>query len=141
MTKFGINVDGDGVPVGLWLDGNTPVTFDGNVYIALTPSDLLALGRLLTEADLEAHVTDATTDFPEGTTALCFWCKEPILLDQREGGGPAKDWGTAPEDWVGNGGTGMDYGCGAHPLNSRSDGCHGHSPTLGTITLPNGAPA
>lgn len=75
-------------------------------------------------------------DFPEGTTAECVQCGERILLDQREGGGPGKDWGSKPEDWVGNGGIGMDYGCPASPLND-TDATGGHSPKAGTITTPN----
>jgi hypothetical protein len=81
---------------------------------------------------------DSITDFPEGTTAMCVQCGEPILLDQREGGGPGKDWGARPENWVGNGGIGMDYGCFDSPLND-DEGTGGHSPKAGTIRLPEAA--
>lgn len=74
-------------------------------------------------------------DFPEGTTARCVQCRQMILLDQREGGGPGKDWGASPENWVGNGGIGMDYGCDASPLND-DDGTGGHSPKAGSIREP-----
>lgn len=75
------------------------------------------------------------TDLPEGTTATCCYCRETILLDQREGGGPGKDWGAGPGDWVGNGGTGMDYGCFDSP-DSDDDATGGHTPDLDTIALP-----
>jgi hypothetical protein len=75
------------------------------------------------------------SDHPEGTTALCTHCHEPILLDQREGGGPGKDWGTHPDQWVGNGGTGMDYGCGDNPA-SDDEGTAGHEPIPETIEEP-----
>jgi hypothetical protein len=73
-------------------------------------------------------------DYPEGTTATCVHCGSDILLDQREGGGPGKDWGASPEDWTGNGGGGMDYGCGGNPA-SDEDGTAGHEPQLDTIEV------
>lgn len=79
--------------------------------------------------------TGSIYDYPEGTTAVCAYCDEPILLDQREGGGPGKDWGARPEDWVGNGGIGMDYGCGGSP-ESSDEGTGGHLPMTHTIQLP-----
>lgn len=74
-------------------------------------------------------------DHPEGSTAICAHCGARILLDQREGGGPGKDWGDSPEDWVGNGGIGMDYGCGENPEND-DEGTGGHLPKPGTIKEP-----
>lgn len=74
-------------------------------------------------------------DYPEGTTAVCKHCRQKILLDQREGGGPGKDWGSTPGQWVGNGGIGMDYGCDANP-ESNKDGVAGHKPRRGTIREP-----
>ena len=79
---------------------------------------------------------DSIYDFPEGTTAECVQCDEPILLDKTEGGGPAKDWGAGtPAEWQPNGGIGLDYGCAFSPLND-DDGCGGHSPKAGTLRLP-----
>lgn len=77
----------------------------------------------------------ATIDYPEGTTAECLHCGAAILLDQREGGGPGKDWGSDPADWVGHGGSGMDYGCGLNP-ESDEDGTAGHAPDPNTIAAP-----
>lgn len=74
-------------------------------------------------------------DYPEGTTAKCLFCGQKILLDQEEGGGPGKDWGDGPSSWSKNGGIGMDYGCGSHPLND-ADGTYGHVPILGSIRIP-----
>lgn len=78
---------------------------------------------------------DSIYDFPEGSTAVCVQCDREILLDQREGGGTGKDWGSSPSDWVGNGGIGMDYGCSGSPLND-DEGTGGHSPRAGTIKAP-----
>lgn len=78
---------------------------------------------------------NSITDFPEGTTAECVQCGLDILLDLREGGGNAKDWGATPDQWIGNGGIGMDYGCVASPLND-DQGTGGHSPRAGTIRTP-----
>lgn len=81
---------------------------------------------------------DSIFDFPEGTTAKCVQCHEPILLDQQEGGGTGKDWGAGrPADWQPNGGLGLDYGCFDSPLNDN-DGTGGHSPQAGTIITPGG---
>lgn len=80
--------------------------------------------------DVEARYTD----LPEGTTATCRYCIQSILLDQREGGGPGKDWGATPDQWVGNGGIGMDFGCGNHPA-SNKEGTWGHVPSFGSIEL------
>jgi ribosomal protein S27AE len=74
-------------------------------------------------------------DYPEGSTARCKNCDEPILLDQMEGGGPGKDWGARPEDWQGNGGIGMDYGC-AGSADTDEEGIGGHEPASGTIHAP-----
>lgn len=82
---------------------------------------------------------DERYTYPEGTEADCIHCGERILLDQMEGGGPGKDWGTSPEDWKGHGGSGMDYGCGEHPL-SGSQGCYGHEPNPPTVRRPLDAP-
>lgn len=76
-------------------------------------------------------------DVPEGSVANCVFCGAAILLDLREGGGPAKDWGANPEDWVGHGGTGLDYGCDSSPLNN-DEGTGGHLPAEDSITEPGG---
>lgn len=84
--------------------------------------------------EIEASLA-LNTDLPEGTTGTCRWCGLEILLDQREGGGPGKDWGATPDAWVGNGGIGMDYGCGDNPI-SDEDGCGGHEPDLDVGLTP-----
>ena len=73
-------------------------------------------------------------DYPEGTTSTCVHCGSAILLDQREGGGPGKDWGASPADWVGHGGIGMDYGCGDNP-DSDEEGTAGHEPDPSSIQV------
>lgn len=74
-------------------------------------------------------------DHPEGTKAVCRFCRHAILLDQREGGGASKDWGSRPRDWIGNGGIGMDYGCPDNPIND-DEGTGGHEPRPSTIREP-----
>lgn len=74
-------------------------------------------------------------DYPEGTTAVCWHCGESILLDQVEGGGEGMDWGAGPEDWPGNGGIGMDYGCNDSP-ETDDEGCGGHEPNPSTVKEP-----
>jgi hypothetical protein len=79
-------------------------------------------------------------NLPEGSLATCRYCKQAILLDQQEGGGPAKDWGSAcegdspQESWSVHGGIGLDYGCGDHPAND-DDGTWGHVPSFETIRV------
>ncbi len=83
------------------------------------------------------------TDLPEGTTADCHYCGLRILLDQQEGGGPAKDWGagcpTPEQAWSVNGGLGLDYGCGDHPAND-DEGTWGHVPVFSTLAPPDSCP-
>ena len=78
------------------------------------------------------------THLPEGSLAICRYCDLPILLDQQEGGGPAKDWGAGLphplKAWALNGGTGLDYGCGNHPA-SDEDGTAGHVPDFDSIQV------
>lgn len=88
-------------------------------------------------ARLIDHLSKPLYDYPEGTTATCLFCARSILLDLQEGGGPGKDWGDGPDTWSGNGGIGMDYGCGRHPL-SDEDGTYGHVPVLDSIVVSDG---
>jgi len=83
-------------------------------------------------------MTTTRERLPEGTIAECAFCGAEILLDQREGGGPGKDWGATPDEWVGSGGIGMDYGCGEHPDTDEDASC-GHEPTRNSIRPPQGA--
>ena len=80
-------------------------------YGTITCRDCGEHSSWLIAATTGSRKTAGIYDYPEGSTSVCRKCGLPILLDQREGGGPGKDWGARPEDWVGNGGIGMDYGC------------------------------
>lgn len=49
MPKFGLNIDGDGNPVGLWFNP-FDLIIDGNVYLFLSENEMAELARIVTNA-------------------------------------------------------------------------------------------
>lgn len=115
-------------------DTDAKTTRDG--YLSVLNRARSAVERELSRSDGYRFSTP-TFVVPEGTTAVCVHCSAPILLDQREGGGPGFDWGASPDDWTGNGGVGMDYGCDMSP-DTDADGCGGHSPEWSSLSIQPG---